>query len=122
MHVGVDLVCVGELDRLHGRRWFERYVYAAAELAAAEGMPDARRREFLAGRFAAKEAILKVFRTGLFQGIAPREVAVSRAQSGVPEVTLYGAASAAAKDAGISHLSVSITHKGELIIAMAAGW
>jgi holo-[acyl-carrier protein] synthase len=78
MWVGVDLMSVSELDRLRGRRWFERYVYAQAELAAAAGMADRRRREFLVGRFAAKEAVLKALRVGLFQGVSPCDIVVTR--------------------------------------------
>lgn len=122
MNVGVDLMSVGELDRLRQRRWFDGYAFAPAELTVAESLPEGRRREFLTGRFAAKEAVLKTFRKGLFQGIAPREIVVTRAPSGAPEVTLYGAAQAAADAVGVRHVGVSITHKGDLIVAVATGW
>ncbi|MEU7689928.1 4'-phosphopantetheinyl transferase superfamily protein [Microbispora hainanensis] len=122
MRVGVDLMSVGELERLRARRWFDGYAFAPAELSEAAGLSDARAREFLAGRFAAKEAVLKAFRMGLFQGVAPREIVVARASSGAPEVTLHGAARTAADAAGVRHLDVSITHKGDLVVAVAAGW
>ncbi|KAA9375460.1 4'-phosphopantetheinyl transferase superfamily protein [Microbispora cellulosiformans] len=122
MRVGVDLMSIGELERLRARRWFDDYAFAPAELAAAEGLSEERGREFLAGRFAAKEAVLKVFRMGLFQGVAPREIVVARASSGAPEVTLEGAARTAADAAGVRGVDVSITHKGDLVVAVAAAW
>jgi phosphopantetheine--protein transferase-like protein len=122
MRLGVDLLMIDELDRLLGRRWFDAYVYARAELDTAGELAPQRRREFLAGRFAAKEAVLKVLGLGLFQGVAPREIAVVRTETGAPGITLAGAARAAAGSAGVSGISVSITHKHNLVCAMAVGW
>ncbi|GAB3981105.1 4'-phosphopantetheinyl transferase superfamily protein [Plantactinospora veratri] len=68
MRLGIDLMSVDELDRLTRRAWFIRYAFADAELAHADRLSGERRREFLAGRFAAKEAVLKVLGTGLFEG------------------------------------------------------
>src|SRR6185437_5974783 len=62
--LGVDVLRVGDLDRLLTRDWFRRYVYADAELAIASDFGAGRAREFLAGRFAAKEAIAKALGTG----------------------------------------------------------
>jgi holo-[acyl-carrier protein] synthase len=122
MRIGVDLLTVSELDRLLGRRWFDGYCFAVAELAEAGGLADGRRREFLAGRFAAKEAILKVLGLGLFQGVVPREIAVARGLSGAPLVGLTGRAKTAADQAGLAGISVSITHKRDLVCALAIGW
>ncbi|GAB3845551.1 hypothetical protein GCM10029963_24010 [Micromonospora andamanensis] len=71
MRLGIDLVALDELDRLLRRGWFLRYFFAAEELAQAEALGDSRRREYLVGRFAAKEAVLKVLGTGLFEGSPP---------------------------------------------------
>jgi holo-[acyl-carrier protein] synthase len=117
--VGIDLLHLGELDRLSGRPWFERYVYASDELAEAQRLGPSRRREFLAGRFAAKEAVLKLLRTGLFQGVAPRDIVLSRAEGGAPRISLRASAAQAASRAGVGEVSVSITHKHDLVIAVA---
>ena len=119
MRVGVDLAPIDAVARLRGRRWFDRFVYAPAELELAEQMGPARRGEFLAGRFAAKEAVLKVLGRGLFQGVRPCDIAVARTQTGAPEVRLCGSALAAARPQGIGPISVSITHRHNLAIAMA---
>ena len=122
MRLGVDILMLDELDRLLGRRWFDGYVYAESELDTAGDLAPQRRREFLAGRFAAKEAVLKVLGLGLFQGVAPREIAVLRADTGAPGVALSGTARSAAVGAGLRGISVSITHKRNLVCAMAVGW
>jgi holo-[acyl-carrier protein] synthase len=119
MAIGVDLLHLTELDRLTGRPWFERYIYASEELAEAAQLAPTRRREFLAGRFAAKEAVLKVLSTGLFQGVAPRDIVLRRAASGAPKVSLRDSAARAARAAGVAEVSISITHKHDLVIAVA---
>ncbi|TDB82787.1 MULTISPECIES: holo-ACP synthase [unclassified Micromonospora] len=122
MRLGIDLVRLDELDRLLRRAWFVRYVFAADELAHAETLGDSRRREYLAGRFAAKEAVLKVLGTGLFEGVAPRDIALLRDSGGRPTVVLRGSAAHAARSVSITHVSVSVTHKRDLVAVVAAGW
>jgi holo-[acyl-carrier protein] synthase len=119
MSIGIDLLHLAELDRLAGRPWFDRYIYAPDELADADLLAPGRRREFLAGRFAAKEAVLKVLRTGLFQGVAPRDIVLRRAAGGAPEISLRASAARAARTAGVHGVEISITHKRGLVIAVA---
>jgi holo-[acyl-carrier protein] synthase len=120
--LGVDLITVGELDRLAERAWFTRFAFAESELAQADAMAGERRREFLAGRFAAKEAVLKALGSGLFQGVVPRDISLVRGPSGAPRVDLLATAGAAAAAAGIGQVTVSITHKAGLVAAVAAAW
>jgi holo-[acyl-carrier protein] synthase len=118
-HLGVDVVRISEFDRLGTRPWFRRFVYAECELAYADSVGPSRRREFLAGRFAAKEAALKVLRTGLFGPVPPRDIAVDRAADGAPVVRLTGAAAEAAALLDLAGLTVSISHKDDLAAAVA---
>ncbi|MEV4847587.1 holo-ACP synthase [Micromonospora matsumotoense] len=122
MRLGIDLLRVGTLDRLCERAWFTRYAFAAVEIEYAATLAPRRRREFLAGRFAAKEAVFKVLGTGLFEGVAPHEIAVGRAPGGSPQVTLHGTAARVAARVGVTGLTVSITHTDGMVAAVAAGW
>ena len=122
MRLGLDLVALDEFDRLVQRRWFVSYFFADVEMAHAATLGDSRRREFLAGRFAAKEAVLKVLGVGLFEQVTPSHIVVGRAGSGDPRVTLAGTAAQAAQRAEIGQVTVSISHKRELVAAIAAGW
>lgn len=119
MRLGIDMVAIDALDRLLGRRWFDRFVFAPAELRLADGLAGTRRTEFLAGRFAAKEAVLKVLGRGLFQGVRPRDIAVTRSAEGSPVVELRGSARTVARARGVGEVSVSITHKHNLAVAVA---
>lgn len=121
MWIGIDVLAEGELSTLLRRPWFRAYIYDADELALADDLGESRAREFLTGRFAAKEAALKVLGTGVGQGVTPRQVAVLRAEGGAPVVRLSGAAARRARDRGIGGVSVSITHKHGLVVAAAIG-
>ncbi len=122
MRLGLDLVALDELDRLVERRWLTRYLFADTEMAYAATLASRRRTEFLAGRFAAKEAVLKLLGVGLFQGVAPRDIALDRTATGAPRVSLRDTAERAAASAGVTGVAVSITHKRGLAVAVAVGW
>ncbi|ARQ68465.1 holo-ACP synthase [Streptomyces marincola] len=121
MWVGVDVLEQGELARLLGRPWFRRHVYAPEELAVADSFGQERAAEFLTGRFAAKEAVLKVLGTGIGRGVTWRQVAVLRAAGGAPAVHLSGAAALGAARLGIAEVRVSVAHKKGLVVAVALG-
>lgn len=121
MRIGIDLARIGELDQLLRRDWFRRYVYTPAELGRADTFRPARAAEFLTGRFAAKEAVLKVLGTGILAGIAPREIELGAEASGAPTARLTGAADAVAHRMGIGTVTVSIAHKDRDVVAVAVG-
>lgn len=75
--------------------------------------------ERVAGRFAAKEAILKALGTGISQGIAWQQIEILPDPSGAPQVTLRGAAQARFAALGATHCRVSISHHGEYALAFA---
>ncbi|NJQ01905.1 holo-ACP synthase [Streptomyces sp. PLAI1-29] len=112
----MDVLDRSELAGLLRRPWFLRHCYAPEELARARGLSGARRLEYLAGRFAAKEAVLKALGRGLFQGVAPRDILVDRAPDGSPHVELRAEAAEIGREVSVR---VSITHKGDVVAAVA---
>ena len=116
---GIDLVDCPRIEAMverHGKRFIER-VFTASEQAYAEANKNGI--EKLAGRFAAKEAVLKLMGTGWRGKIAWTDVEVINNSSGQPEVTLSGEVEKIAGKLGIKHISVSITHTANLAIASA---
>ena len=116
---GIDLVdCprIEEMIKRHGRRFINR-VFTAAEQAYADANKD--RVEKLAGRFAAKEAVLKLMGTGWRGKIAWTDIEIVNTAAGQPEVTLDGEVKKLAEKLGIKHISVSITHTANFVIASA---
>ena len=92
----------------HGERFLAR-VYTDGERRVASALGGAAS-QFFAGRFAAKEAVLKALGTGYAQGLAFREVEIVRDENGAPHVTLHGFAAERARELGIAKILVSITH------------
>ncbi len=116
---GIDLI---ECDRIakvlenHGQRFLHRVLTPAErELAGKYKNPV----PFIAGRWAAKEAILKMIGTGWRGKIAWTDIEVINNAMGQPEVTLTGEVKNIAEKLGISHVSVSITHTANFAIASA---
>jgi holo-[acyl-carrier protein] synthase len=100
----------------HGERFIKR-VFTAAEQAYAE--KNKNEVEKLAGRFAAKEAVLKLVGTGWRGKIAWTDIEIINNAAGQPEVTLGGEVRKIADNLGIKHISVSITHTANFAIASA---
>ena len=116
---GIDLVdCprIEEMIKQHGERFVNR-VFTAAEQAYATANKN--RMEKLAGRFAAKEAILKLMGTGWRGKIAWTDIEIVNNPAGSPEVSLSGEVEKIADKLGIKHISVSITHTANFAIASA---
>ncbi len=116
---GIDLVDCPRIEEMvarHGERFVQR-VFTAAEQAYAEANKN--KIEKLAGRFAAKEAILKLVGTGWRGKIAWTDIEIINNSSGQPEVTLDGEVEKIADKLGIKHISVSITHTANFAIASA---
>ena len=75
--------------------------------------------EKLAGRFAAKEAILKLLGTGWRGKIAWTDIEIINNEMGQPQVMVSGEVKEIAQRLGIGDISVSITHTANFAIASA---
>ncbi len=105
--VGTDIVEIGRLESIvqrFGTAFMDRS-FTAAEQADCAGS-GAR----LAGRWAAKESVLKALGRGMDQ-IPLTDIEVVRLPGGAPDVRLRGAAAAAAAAAGWTQHSLSISHE-----------
>src|SRR5512132_3398038 len=88
---GSDLVETARIQRMiaeHGQRFLDRCFTPAEQLYC--GKNQKRCSEHLAGRFAAKEAILKVLGTGWSGGISWTDIEILPTPAGQPIVTLAG--------------------------------
>ena len=119
---GIDIVETSRIKRLvdeHGQRFLDRCFTPEEQRYCA--LNEKRYFEHLAGRFAAKEAVLKVLGTGWRGGIAWTDVEVIRETSGQPKIALTGECQRIAKDLGISTWHVSISHIETHATASAIG-
>jgi holo-[acyl-carrier protein] synthase len=115
LRTGVDLIeidRVGEVVGRHGRRYLER-IYTPAELTQ-----SLNNTEYLAGRFAAKEAVAKALGTGIGD-VAWQEIEVLGDEQNAPVLRLYGAAQERATEMGLTEWSVTISHSMSHAVAFA---
>ena len=117
---GIDIIDTDRVARMleqHGERFVRRcFTEGEREYVAANAK---RRVEHLAGRFAAKEAVLKALGTGWSGGIGWTDVEVVRPPTGPPTVALHGEAARIAAERGIGQWSISISHIRTHAIASA---
>lgn len=118
---GIDLIeCerIAGVLRRHGRRFLHR-VLTEKERVLADRHRDPV--PFVAGRWAAKEALLKMVGTGWRGRIAWTDMEILPDAMGAPKVTLRGATAEAARRRGIERVLLSITHTRMLAAASAVG-
>lgn len=116
---GVDLVeChrIQQLAERYGRRFLER-IFTKDELDYC--LSRKRKWEHLAGRFAAKEAVLKVLGTGWAGQIAWTHIEIRNDTAGRPGVELSGYTNDLAQKLGVKEILVSISHTSDHAIASA---
>ncbi len=115
--MGVDIVEVARWREVERRR--ER-VLARLFTPMERGLAPGGRRDdqYYAGRFAAKEAVLKALGTGLRYG-RWHDVEVGRDGLGRPVVSLHGRLAERAEGMGIGRVLVSISHTRQYAVASA---
>jgi holo-[acyl-carrier protein] synthase len=110
---GVDLA---EVDRLRsalenprtGRR-FRARVFTEKEIAYCESKRRGKYESY-AGRFAAKEAVMKALGRGWGAKARWLDIEVARARAGKPEIILHDKTAKLAEQLGIRRWALSITH------------
>lgn len=108
--IGTDIVeClrIAQMIERHGELFINR-VYTPHEIRYCQSRKQAT--QHFAGRWAAKEAILKALGTGWRRGISWRDIEVRNDQSGRPVVGLRGGARDIVEQRGIREMLVSISH------------
>lgn len=118
--VGVDLVEVARVQRTLenakvGRRFRDR-VYTEKEIEYCEGKGRGKYESY-AGRFAAKEAVMKALGRGWGSKVGWLDIEVLSTLGGKPEVYLRNKTSIFARELGIQSFSLSIAHTKQLAVA-----
>jgi holo-[acyl-carrier protein] synthase len=118
--VGVDLVEVSRARAMltgKGAHVYDRLM-TAAEAEYCRSRPDPA--EHVAVRLAAKEAVYKALQgSNSARGIGWRDIEVTRAPDGRPDVALTGLAAARAREIGVTRVLLSLSHTHEAAVAVA---
>jgi holo-[acyl-carrier protein] synthase len=118
---GVDIVRIERIERVwrdHGDHFLKR-VFTQGEIDYC--VPCKKPAARLAGRFAAKEAVLKALGTGWRGGIAWTDIEVLPDPLGRPLVTLHNHTAQLAARLGIRIFLLSISHDDQQAIASVIG-
>jgi len=118
--VGVDLIEVARVQRALedakvGRRFRDR-VYTEKEIDYCEGKGRGKYESY-AGRFAAKEAVMKALGRGWGSQVSWLDIEVLPTLGGRPELYLRNKTSVYAQELGIQSFSLSISHTKQLAVA-----
>ncbi len=104
IRIGTDIALITRFENLSAHT--EERLFTPFELS--EAGKKARREEYLASRFAAKEAYSKALGTG-FKGIMPRNIEIREEESGMPYISVDGGRK--------ENASLSISHDGDYAVA-----
>lgn len=108
--IGTDIVeClrIAQMIERHGELFINR-VYTAYEIQYCQSRKQST--QHFAGRWAAKEAVLKALGTGWIKGISWRDVEVRNESGGKPSIALYGGAREIAQQLKLQQMLISISH------------
>jgi len=117
--VGTDLVEIARVARSierFGERFLAR-IFTPGEIAYCQ-RKQKKAAESFAARFAAKEAGAKALGTGISRGVSWLELEVRREPGGRPTLELGGRAAELAREMGVARVSLSLTHSGDLALAV----
>lgn len=108
--LGTDIIeClrIAKMIERHGELFVGR-VYTEHEMAYCAASKAAT--QHYAGRWAAKEAVLKAIGTGWINGISWRDIEVRNLPTGAPTIKLYGGVREIFERSGIEQIHLSISH------------
>ena len=107
--IGLDLVDLKKIDKIIKKSdKFPKRILSERELEIFGALSEPRKKEFLAGRFAAKEAFSKARGTGIREGCTFHQIEIINDKSGKPIIYFDGAE---------VNGFVSITHTGDVAAA-----
>jgi holo-[acyl-carrier protein] synthase len=103
----IEVVRIGEMIERHGELFLQR-VFTEQEILYCGQRKLAI--QHYAGRWAAKEAVMKTFGTGFTKGVGFRDIEVQSRKSGQPLIELSGGAKETARLLGVDEVLITISH------------
>ena len=119
--LGTDIVEVERIATMmaeHGDHFLER-VFTPGEIAHCRDRKESA--PHYAGRWAAKEAVMKVLGTGFTTDVGWTDIEVVTQPSGQPVIVLHGTTRETADRLGIANVLISISHTKNHATATAIG-
>lgn len=119
---GIDIIEIGRIKKVlekHQDRFLKKIL---SEKEIEYCTKKAGTAQHIAGRFAAKESVMKVLGTGWAHGVDWKNIVIAPLKlNGRPEVELLGKAAKHAEKMGIRKIFLSISHSDHYAVAFAVG-
>ena len=103
----IEIARIGSMIERHGELFLYR-VYTEEEILYCQKRKNCA--QHYAGRWAAKEAVMKALGTGFRKGIGWRDIEVTSQTSGQPMITLRGGTLDFAQSIGVQQMLITISH------------
>ena len=119
--LGTDIVEVERIARMitdHGDHFLNR-VFTSEEIRHCQ--PRREPAPHYAGRWAAKEAVMKVLGTGFTHEVGWTDIEIRVKPSGQPFIELHGTTRRVATDLGVDEILITISHTKHYATATAVG-
>ena len=115
--IGTDIVSISRFQKAMEKntKSFLEMIFTDHEIAST--IKKKNRAIHLAGKFAAKESVLKAFGKGLGEGISLKEIEIDNSRTGKPEVHLHGKGLELAKKMEIKNIHITISHEKQFAVA-----
>ncbi|MES2850554.1 MAG: holo-ACP synthase [Bacteroidota bacterium] len=113
--IGIDLVDIKRFESSLRRNDFIKRCFSQSEI---HYYNKTKKAAFLAGRFAAKEALVKALGTGLIEGISFSDIEIVKLPSGAPQIKLKDSVANLADNLGIKRWLISISHTKTMATAI----
>jgi len=114
--IGIDLTLMAKISESIKSAAFRNKVFTPAEIESCEAVANSIER--YAGKFAAKEAFMKAIGKGIRQEVWFSQIEVLNHGSGAPYIQVHGEAKRVISALGGVRIHVSISHAGELAVAV----
>jgi holo-[acyl-carrier protein] synthase len=112
----VEISRIGQMIERHGETFLNR-VFTESENEYCGTKKN--KEQHYAGRWAAKEAVMKTLGTGFIKGIGWKEIEVVNLKSGKPTIVISGGVESFAGEMGIEEILITISHSREFATATA---
>lgn len=118
IRVGVDIVYVDDIIKLVESEKGRKKFFTDREIAYCMNSHNVY--EKFAGRFAAKEALLKTIGLGILDGVSLKHIEIINTDTGMPELKLSDTAMEAISGKyDIENFSITISHSRGIAVAVA---
>jgi len=116
----IEIKRIKESIEKYGKVFLEK-VFSEQEIQYCESHKKMKYQHY-AARFAAKEAVSKMFGTGFNGSFNLKDIEVLNSTSGKPEVKLHNKALALYESEGYQNITISISHCNEYALCLVIGY